>query len=143
VEVTLRGWDDHGGAAEHVKRRSEYMDPALATLLSDLTTRGLLDHTLVIWMGEFGRTPDGGRNHFARAWTTLLAGGGLQTGQVIGRTDAKGAEIADRPISVADFMATICLALGIDYKKHNTSSGGRPVRIVDEGEKPITQLLGA
>lgn len=142
VEITLRGWDDHGKAAEHVKRRSAYLDPAMAALLGDLQRRGLLESTLLIWMGEFGRTPGGGGNHFARAWSTLLAGGGLKTGQVIGRTDAKGGEVADRPIAVADFMATICLALGINYKKRYTSSAGRPVRIVEEGEKPITQLLG-
>jgi uncharacterized protein (DUF1501 family) len=141
VEVILRGWDDHSDAAVHIKRRSAYVDPAMAGLIADLQERGLLETTLVIWMGEFGRSPGGARNHFARAWTTVLAGAGLKTGQVIGRTDDKGAEVVDRPISVPDFMATVCSALGIDYKKRYESAGGRPVRIVDQGAKPIAELL--
>jgi hypothetical protein len=142
VEVTLRGWDDHSGADEHVKRRSAYMDPAVATLIADLADRGLLERTLVIWMGEFGRTPAGARNHFARAWTTLLAGGGLRTGQVVGRTDATGGTVEERPIGVPDFMATVCKALGIDAGKRYRSGGGRPVRLVDQEGKPLGELLG-
>jgi hypothetical protein len=141
VEVILRGWDDHSDAATHIKRRSAYVDPAMASLIADLQERGLLESTLIIWMGEFGRSPGGARNHFARAWTTVLAGAGLKTGQVVGRTDDKGAEVVERPISVPDFMATVCAALGIDYKKRYESGGGRPVRIVDQGAKPITELL--
>jgi hypothetical protein len=141
VEVTLRGWDDHSGAAEHVRRRSPYMDQAMSKLLDDLKERGLLANTLVVWMGEFGRTPRDARNHFARAWSTVLAGAGLRTGQVIGRTDETGAEVAERPISVIDFMATVCQALGINYRKEYETAGGRPVRIVERGANPIRELF--
>jgi uncharacterized protein (DUF1501 family) len=142
VEVSLRGWDDHSRAEEHVKRRSAYVDPAVATLIADLADRGLLERTLVIWMGEFGRTPAGAKNHFARAWTTLLAGGGLKTGQVIGRTDATGGTVEELPISVPDFMATVCKALAIDSSKKYRSAGGRPVRLVDQDGKPLKEMFG-
>jgi hypothetical protein len=141
VEVVLRGWDDHSGAAENIKRRSAYVDPAVAGLIIDLKDRGLLDRTLVIWMGEFGRSPGNARNHFARAWSILLAGAGLKTGQAVGRTDTTGGEVADRPIRVSDFMATVCRALGIDMNKEYTTGGGRPVRIVEPGAKPVLELL--
>jgi arylsulfatase A-like enzyme len=114
----------------------------MASLIGDLKERGLLDATLVIWMGEFGRTPGNGSNHFARAWSTVLAGGGLKTGQVIGRTSAKGDTVEERPIPVIDFMATVCQALGIDPNKRIREGGsGRPHRIVDQGAKPVTELF--
>jgi hypothetical protein len=141
VEVTLGGWDDHGGAGKNVKRRSEYLDLAMSALIADLHAKGLLDSTLVVWMGEFGRSPGSGSAHFAKAWTSLLAGGGLKTGQVIGKTDRTGREVADRPITAPDFMATLYAALGINYKKEYTTAGGRPIRIVDKPGKPITELL--
>ncbi len=121
------------------------VDLALSALLRDLLDRGLLDSTLVVWMGEFGRTPqvntNGGRDHYARAWTTVLFGGGLKTGQVVGRTDRTGAAVAERPIAVQDFLATVCKALGVNYAKMVTTPGGRPVRIVDKGEKVIEELF--
>jgi hypothetical protein len=142
VEVMLGGWDDHKGAAGPVKNRSAYMDPAMAALLGDLKERGLLDSTLVIWMGEFGRYPMTGRNkHWPRAWTTLLAGAGLKTGQVIGKTDARGTAVTDRPISAPDFMATVCKALGMDYTRQFRSKQGRPIRMVDRSGKPIGELF--
>jgi uncharacterized protein (DUF1501 family) len=142
VEVTLGGWDDHGGAGRNVKRRSPVMDAAMATLLADLQAKGMLDSTLVVWMGEFGRNPGSGSQHFARAWTTVLAGGGLKTGQVVGKTDPTGREVTDRPISARDYMATVYAALGIDYKKEYTTAGGRPIRIADKGAKVVEQVLG-
>ncbi|NQW47284.1 MAG: DUF1501 domain-containing protein, partial [Planctomycetes bacterium] len=119
--------------------------PAMAALIEDLRQRRLLDSTLVVWMGDFGRMPfvgkQGGRDHYPRAWSTVLAGGGLKTGQVIGRTDKAGGIVEDRPIGAIDFMATVCTALGIDYTADFTTPGGRPVRTVDKGEKLITELL--
>jgi uncharacterized protein (DUF1501 family) len=116
-------------------------------LIEDLKDRSLLDSTLVIWMGEFGRTPrinnNGGRDHFGRAWSTVLMGGGIKSGQVIGRTDKDGATVEDRPVKAADFMATICEILGIDWRKTNEGPGGRTVPLVDKGAKPIKELLGA
>ena len=113
--------------------------------MADLKSRGLLDSTLLVWMGEFGRTPkinqQAGRDHFPNAWTTVLAGGGIKGGQTVGRTSASGMAIEDRPVAVTDFLATICLALGIDYKKQNLSNVGRPIRIVDKAAKPLEEIL--
>jgi hypothetical protein len=141
VEVTLGGWDTHQGANQRVKALSQDLDPAMAALIADLKDRGLLDTTLVIWMGEFGRAPKTGSQHYARAWTSVLAGGGIKTGQVVGSTDPKGADVKDRPISSADFMATICQILGIDYTKEYLARGDRPMHKVDKGAKPVTQVL--
>jgi arylsulfatase A-like enzyme len=120
----------------------------MAALIDDLEERGRLDSTLVIWMGEFGRSPQvttgGGRNHWARAWTTVLAGGGIRGGQVVGRTDREGAEVVERPIGVTDFLATICKLLGIDYTRQNRAPGSeRPIPIVDtsQGVTLISELL--
>jgi uncharacterized protein (DUF1501 family) len=149
VEVTLGGWDTHQDNFDRVKRLSGTVDPAMSTLIKDLKERGLLDSTLVIWMGEFGRTPKinsrgakPGRDHYPRAWSSVLAGGGLKGGQVVGATDKEGASVTERQTSTLDFMATVCKALGIDYNKTNTTHNGRPVRIVDKGAKPIAELVG-
>jgi len=141
VEVALGGWDTHSGAPRRVQALSEQLDPAMGTLLADLKDRGLLDTTLVIWMGEFGRSPNNGSAHFARAWTTVLAGAGLKTGQVVGHTGPKGTDVQDRPISAADFMATVCKALGIDYTKNYTARNGRPMAKVDRGAKPVAEVF--
>lgn len=146
VEVVLGGWDTH--AANHhaeVKRLSGIVDPAMSSLIVDLKDRGLLDSTLVIWMGEFGRTPrignQRGRDHYARAWSTVLMGGGIKGGQVIGRTDKAGAQVEERPVSAADFMATVCAIVGIDWKKIYEGPGGRTVPVVEKGAQPIAELL--
>ena len=153
VEVTLArvdggnvvGWDTHAQNFESVKRLSESLDAGWSTLMNDLRARGLLDTTLVVWMGEFGRTPkinaNAGRDHFPGAWTTVLAGGGLRGGQVIGRTSPDGMKVDDRPVSVPDFLATVCLALGIDPTTQNISNVGRPIRIADPAAKPIKEAL--
>jgi hypothetical protein len=150
VEVTLGsgqgiGWDTHQQNFETVKRLSQVLDPAWATLMEDLKTHGLLDSTLIVWMGEFGRTPRinqaQGRDHFPNAWSTVLAGGGIKGGQVVGKTSTSGMTVEERPVSVPDFLATVCLALGIDPKKRNISNIGRPIRIVDKEAKPIREIL--
>lgn len=145
VEIFHRGWDDHEGAARAVMRRCPWMDAGIAALLTDLKDRGLLDSTLVVWMGEFGRSPVNGGGHYARAWTTMLAGGGLRTGQAIGRTDENGRNpggtVVDRPISVPDFFATICQALGIDPAKELHAPGDRPMRLVRAEGHPIRELF--
>ena len=119
VEVTLGGWDTHTDNFDKVKKLSAQVDPAMSALISDLKTRGLLDSTLVIWMGEFGRTPKinkrgakPGRDHYPKAWSSVLVGGGIKGGQVIGKTDKEGAVVVERPITTLDFMATVCKALG-------------------------------
>ena len=122
------------------------VDLGMSALISDLKRRGLLESTLMIWMGEFGRTPHvndkGGRDHYSSAWSTLLVGGGIKGGQTIGKTDRDGAAVTERPISVVDFMATVCQVLGIDYTKKIETPGGRPIRLVDKGANPIKELLG-
>ncbi len=149
VEVTLGGWDTHQNNFARVRQLSEQVDPAMSQLIGDLRDRGLLDTTLVIWMGEFGRTPrinqrgaQPGRDHYPRAWSLAMFGGGIRGGQVIGRTDAEAATVVDRPVSTLDFMATVCRVLGVDYNKFNNTPNGRPVRIVDRGANPVTQLFG-
>lgn len=149
VEVTLGGnsanWDTHAQNFQNVQRLSETLDRAWSQLIVDLKARGMLESTVVVWMGEFGRTPkinsSAGRDHFPNAWSTVLAGGGIQGGQVVGRTNAAGTEVEDRPVSVPDFMATICRAVGIDPKKQNLANDGQPIRIVDADAKSIDQIL--
>jgi uncharacterized protein (DUF1501 family) len=146
VEIFHRGWDDHEGAAKRIKTRCEWMDPAMATLISDLKDRGLLESTLIVWMGEFGRSPVNGAGHYSRAWTTLLAGGGIKGGQVVGKTDDKeknpGGTVVERPITAPDFFATICKSLRIDPEKEVMAPGDRPMRLVDKAGKPVEELFG-
>ncbi|MGL4550273.1 MAG: DUF1501 domain-containing protein [Gemmataceae bacterium] len=149
VEVSLGGWDTHMDNFDRVKGLSSQVDPAFAALISDLKERGRLDDTLIIWAGDFGRTPKintrgakPGRDHYPRAWSTVMVGGGIKGGQVVGKTDAEGATVTDRPINAKDFLATVCTVLGIDYTKQNTTNNNRPVRLVDKGEKVIRELIG-
>jgi hypothetical protein len=132
-------WDTHGGQVEGQKKHSQVLDQPMAALLADLHDRGLLEETLVIWMGEFGRDYSGG-NHYAKAWTTIFAGAGVKGGRAIGRTDKKGMTVEDRPVSVADFSATIFKALGIDYTKKNWVRG-RPITLVDGKVNPVDELF--
>jgi hypothetical protein len=153
VEVTLSsapgaqgiGWDTHANNASAVKSLCNVLDPAWSTLLDDLVDHGLLSSTLVVWMGEFGRTPrlngNNGRDHWASSWSTVLAGGGIRGGQVIGKTTPDGMEVAERPVSTTDFLATVGRALGLDVNKTNQSNVGRPIRIVDAGANPIEEVL--
>lgn len=151
VEVTHGGdggigWDTHASNFDGVKELSKTLDAGWATLLSELQARGLLDSTVIVWMGEFGRTPqinaNAGRDHFPNAWSTVLAGGGMRTGQVIGRTSDDGMKVDDRPVSVPDLLATVFSALGVDPMKQNISNVGRPIRLVDPAAKPIQELVG-
>ena len=153
VEVSLNGvqgsnsfgWDTHQQNFEAVQSLSEVLDPAWGTLMTDLEQRGLLDSTLVVWMGEFGRTPkinqNTGRDHFPTAWTTVLGGGGIHGGQVVGKTSDDGMKVTDQPIAVPDLLATICKALGLDPEKQNMSNIGRPIPLADHGAKPIDKIL--
>lgn len=139
------GWDTHAQNFEGVKALSAVLDPAWATLMKDLKDRGLLDSTMVVWMGEFGRTAvineNGGRDHYPNAWTTVLGGGGIRGGQVYGKTDEGGVAVAEKPVNVADLLATICSGLGIDPTKENMSNVGRPIPLTDRTGKPIADLV--
>jgi hypothetical protein len=152
VEVSLGGaggfgWDTHSNNFETVRELSQVLDPAWATLMEDLKARGLLESTLIVWMGEFGRTPtingDKGRDHFPKAWSAVLGGGGIKGGQVIGTTSAGGDAIERRPVTVPDFLATVCLALGIDPTNSNLSNVGRPISIVDKAARPLKEVVAS
>ena len=138
VEVVLGNWDTHQDNFNRSRTLCQELDQPFAALLADLKSRGMLDNTLVLWSGEFGRTPrinpNSGRDHYPRAFTSVLAGGGVKGGQVIGSTDAGGDAIKERPVGVNDFLRTVCRSLAIDANKQNPSSVGRPIRIVDGGE---------
>jgi hypothetical protein len=138
TEVASSNWDTHFDNASRTNTLCQEVDKPYAQLLADLKQRGLLDTTLVIWMGEFGRTPRingrGGRDHYPRAFNVALAGAGVQGGQVIGATDASGNNITDQPVSINDLLTTIYDALGIDSFHENMSPIGRPIRIVEDGE---------
>ena len=153
VEVTLAqvpgagaAWDTHADNFNSVRALCEVLDPAWSALMEDLKDRGLLDTTLVVWMGEFGRTPqinpNTGRDHFPDAWSTVLGGAGIRGGQVIGDTGKDGKEVVDRPVTVPEVYATICSALGIDHTKDNYTPEGRPIALVDQSGKPIAELVG-
>lgn len=139
------GWDTHQNNFEAVKSLCGVLDPAYATLIADLEQRGLLDETLVIWMGEFGRTPtindNTGRDHWPKSWSTVLAGAGIRGGQVYGRTSADGMEVDENPMTVQNLMATVCHALGIDHETTNVSNVGRPIPLADHGSGPVADLL--
>ena len=138
VEVNAGNWDTHDDNFNRSKKLCEDIDQPFAELIRDLKQRGLFDKTLIVWMGEFGRTPRvnprGGRDHYPRAFNVALAGGGVKGGQVIGATDAGGSDVKDRPVGVADLFRTICHSLQIDANRENMSSIGRPIKIVDGGE---------
>ena len=153
IEIALRGtaggalgWDTHTQNFARVKTLSEELDAGWSTLMTELQERGLLESTTIIWLGEFGRTPTitagrpgGGRDHYPRAWSTVLAGGGIKGGQVYGRTSNDGTTVEDGQVDVQDVLTTLCHALGIDPDTQNMSEVGRPIRIA-EG-KPIKEIL--
>jgi uncharacterized protein (DUF1501 family) len=148
IEVNMRqaDWDTHQQNFPRTKSLSLEVDAAMAALVSDLQDRGLLERTLIVWMGEFGRSPQitsgGGRNHHAKAWSSLLLGGGIKGGRVVGKTDRTASEVAERPVTIGDFLATVCRALEIDYAKENRPTGvNRPIRIVDKAEHPLVEIL--
>ena len=145
VEVNLSNWDTHGQNFEQVKNLCGTLDAAWGSLMDDLKDRGLLDTTTIVWMGEFGRTPkinpQQGRDHFPNAWSTVIAGGGIKGGQAIGKTSKDGMTVEERPTTTLDMLATLCLALGIDFEKTNPSNVGRPIRIVDKPCNPLKEVV--
>jgi hypothetical protein len=147
VEVYLSNWDTHEKkSADAITASMPHLDQGMSALIGDLHEREMLDDTLIIWMGEFGRTPNtnrnGGRDHFAKAWSTVLMGGGIKGGQTIGKTDRTGASVVERPISVYDLMASVCKILGIDGGKEINTPVGRPIRLVDKSGVAIQELFG-
>jgi hypothetical protein len=141
VEVALGDWDSHADNEAAHRRLGETLDVGFSALLADLAERRLLDETLVLCMGEFGRTPDlnraGGRDHWTRGWSAALAGGGLAGGRAVGETD--GREVVARPVTVPDLFATLHRAFGLDPKKE-LSANGRPLALSDGGA-PVAELF--
>jgi hypothetical protein len=145
------GYFDHhgdevrwGGIEKGLKPLLPRVDQTLHAIVTDLESRGLLDSTLILMMGEFGRAPvinkNAGRDHWTRVMSMVMAGGGLRHGQVIGSTDSRGADIATRPVLPGDLAATVYRHLGIDPAAHWTDRQGRPVQIVTDGGQPIAEL---
>jgi uncharacterized protein (DUF1501 family) len=145
VEVTLDGWDTHQDNFERVKTLCGVLDPAMSQLLADLAARDRLARTLVLCMGEFGRSPgingNEGRDHHPRAFSAVLAGGGIRGGVVHGATDDQGDAVVSGATSIADLFATVARQLGVDPEKTVTSPAGRPISVSDHGT-PIAPLLG-
>ena len=145
VEVSLDGWDTHQNNFERTKELLNLVDPAFAMLLKDLSERHLLDETIVLWLGEFGRTPrinnNDGRDHHTNGWATVVAGGGTRGGQVIGGTNEDGSEVVSGAVGVPDLFASLCFALGIDPDEENYSRSGRPIRVANDGSV-IEELFG-
>jgi len=144
VRVGRAWWDSHGQNFETHQEMVPELDHVMATLLDDLEQRGLLEHTLVITLAEFGRTPNInaqlGRDHFASAWSSTLSGCGIRGGSVYGRSDATGNRVADGEINAARLFATIYRALGINHQK-NYYVGARPIPLTDPGTEPIPEVL--
>src|SRR5262249_32871569 len=143
-------WDCHADGGSLPATLADYRDTlcpvfdrAYTALLEDLKQRGMLETTLVVAMGEFGRTPQlntrGGRNHWPGCWTIIFAGGGVRRGQVIGASDASGAEPVDRPVTPSQVAATVYRALGVDLQTQLAGPDGRPIALVEAA--PVEELF--
>lgn len=138
VEVSLGDagrWDTHADNFNAVRQLSGELDAGWSSLMVDLAERGLLESTTILWLGEFGRTPQingsGGREHYPNAWSAVLAGGGIKGGQAWGRTGADGMKVEDGLVTPGDLLATLCAALDLDPSKQNISEIGRPFKLAD------------
>jgi uncharacterized protein (DUF1501 family) len=145
VEISLPGWDTHEDNFARTGLLAAVLDRGLAALLDDLDARKLLTRTLVVCLGEFGRTPEinarGGREHHPGAYSALLFGGGVRPGTVVGRTDDRGNAVVERPVTVPDLLATIYVAAGVDPDRTFYTPGGRPIDVAPDGT-PIAELVG-
>jgi hypothetical protein len=150
VQLFHRGWDHHFDVAGRIKKEAEVTDQPTAALLGDLKQRGLLDETLIIWGGEFGRTAYGqgnlsggfGRDHHPRCFTVWLAGGGIKGGTAIGRTDDFGYNVVGSGVHVNDLHATVLHQLGIDHTRLTYRFGGRDFRLTDVAGKVVQEAIG-
>jgi arylsulfatase A-like enzyme len=146
----MRGWDQHGNLPAEMRAQSKAVDQPQAALIKDLRRRGLLDETLVVWGGEFGRTvysqgslseTDYGRDHHPRCFTMWCAGGGLKSGLSLGRTDDYGYNIVERPIEVHDLHATMLSLMGFDHEKLVYPFQGRDYRLTDVSGRVIEEIV--
>ena len=150
IQLYHRGWDQHGNLPKDIKKQAKETDQGTAALIQDLKQRGLLEDTLVIWGGEFGRTnysqgmlkPDNyGRDHHPRCFTIFMAGAGVKKGITIGATDEFGYNIAERPVHIHDFQATLMHLLGIDHEKLTFKFQGRRYRLTDVHGNVVNEVL--
>jgi uncharacterized protein (DUF1501 family) len=145
IEVDLGGWDNHAGIFTTLENQKlPELDKAMSALVEDLNDRGLLQDTAIIWMGEFGRTPNingnGGRDHWARSWSVVVGGAGFKGGVVVGQTNEDGKEIITDPYTSQDLMASVLSSLDISLETTFTSKNGRPMKIANSG-KVIKELF--
>jgi len=146
VEISMGGWDTHNMNFEALRTRQlPPMDRAMGALIRDLTDRGRWNDTVLVWMGEFGRTPrinqNAGRDHWPRSWSIAVGGGAIKGGQVVGATNADGMEVRDTPTRIGDVFASIYRALGIDPATQVRDAIGRPFAIAGNNGRPIEQLF--
>lgn len=139
VEVNFGGWDNHQDIFGTLKNdKLPRLDRAMSALVEDLSQRGMLGDTVIIWMGEFGRTPringNGGRDHWAKSWSAVVGGGRFQGGRVVGDTNQDGTEVVGETYTSQDLMASVCAALGISLDTTFTSKSGRPMKIANSGK---------
>lgn len=144
VEVTLDGWDTHKDNFGRTKRLMGTLDPAMSAMILELERRHLLDETLVLWVGDFGRTPringDDGRDHHPQAFSVVLAGAGIRGGIVHGETDAEGMKVVRDAVSMPDLLATVAATVGLEPDETVMSPAGRPIALTDHGT-PVRALL--
>jgi uncharacterized protein (DUF1501 family) len=145
ITINFNGWDTHKQNFQAMRRKLPELDKGFATLLADLSDRGLLESTIVWWSGEFGRTPkvqweapwNGGRNHWGHAFSAVVAGGGFKGGHVVGSTDAKGEHVKDRPVYPGDLIGSMYELLGIDPNAKLPHPQGTPVRLIATAEEGL------
>lgn len=146
VEVSLGGWDNHQNIFPTLRdNKLPELDQGMSALMEDLAERSMLDDVAVIWMGEFSRTPqingNNGRDHWARSWSAVVGGAGLNSGIAVGKTNEDGTRVEGTSYTSEDMMATVCNALGISLQTTFTSQNGRPMKIANSG-KLIKELVG-
>ena len=138
VEVTLDGWDTHNDNFTATSDLMGRLDPGFAALVASLAERGMLEDTLVLCLGEFGRTPTingtSGRDHWSDVFSAVVAGGGVRGGQVIGSSDEKGSAVKDRPVTVPDLFATLLWSVGVDGSRPFQTPEGRPIKLAEKGK---------
>jgi len=144
IQLYHRDWDHHGGVRDQMKTIAPEVDQPTAALISDLKARGMLDDTLIIWGGEFGRTPmaqGNGRDHHMKAFSIFLAGGGIKGGMTYGETDDLGYNAVVNPVPVHDLHATMLHLLGVDHKRLTYKFQGRDFRLTDVHGHLVTDIL--
>ena len=151
ITINYKGWDTHKKHFETMKQKLPEMDNAMAALFGDLSTRGLLDSTIVWWGGEFGRGPkvqwnppwNGGRSHYGKCFSVVVGGGGFKGGKVVGKSDDKGLEVAERPVYPQELIASMYTLLGIDLQAKLPNNRGINERTMplQDGEKLLTEIM--